>query len=108
MNYKDISPEEFKKIIDENPDSQVIDCRTYPELMEFKLDYQHHIDIMQPNFMSKLANLDKSKKYLVYCRSGNRSAFLCDYMAKMGFNQLYNLDGGIISWIYMLRRQQSN
>lgn len=102
-NYKDLSPTEFKNGIEGNQNAQVIDCRTLPELMEFKLEHQHHIDIMSPTFGQKLAQLDKDKPYFVYCRSGNRSAFLCDFMARQGFIELYNLDGGIISWRYQIR-----
>ncbi|MBT7006542.1 MAG: rhodanese-like domain-containing protein, partial [Thiotrichales bacterium] len=32
------------------------------------------------------------------CRSGQRSATACAQMKKSGFEQVYNLKGGIISW----------
>jgi rhodanese-related sulfurtransferase len=102
-NYKDLSPKDFKSAVENNPDARVIDCRTAPELMEFKLGHDYHIDIMSPAFGVKLAELDKDKAYFVYCRSGNRSAFLCDFMARQGFKDLYNLDGGVIAWRYQMK-----
>ncbi|MDX9790014.1 MAG: rhodanese-like domain-containing protein [Candidatus Kapaibacterium sp.] len=97
-NYKDISPAEFKQAVENKPTARVIDCRTAPELMEFKLEHHYHIDIMTPAFGEILAKLDKSLAYYIYCRSGNRSGFLCDYMSRLGFKELYNLKGGIIAW----------
>jgi rhodanese-related sulfurtransferase len=97
-NYKDLSPKDFKIGLESNPNAKLIDCRTYPELIEFKLDFNFHIDIMSPAFGLKLQELDKNSPYYVYCRSGNRSAFLCDFMARQGFKELFNLDGGIIAW----------
>ncbi|MBX3043192.1 MAG: rhodanese-like domain-containing protein [Candidatus Kapabacteria bacterium] len=101
-NYKDLSPQEFKAGVESNPNAKVIDCRTLPELMEFKLEHDFHIDIMSPVFGQKISELDKNNAYYIYCRSGNRSAFLCDFMARQGFEQLYNLDGGVIAWRYQM------
>ena len=42
--------------------------------------------------------LDKSKNYYVYCRSGARSANACAIMNELGFENAYNLLGGIIEW----------
>lgn len=102
-NYKDLSPVEFKNGVESNPNAKVIDCRTAPELMEFKLEHDYHIDIMSPSFGMKLAELNKEHPYYIYCRSGNRSAFLCDFMARQGFKELYNLAGGVIAWRYQIR-----
>ena len=43
--------------------------------------------------------LDKSKNYYVYCRSGGRSAQACAVMTQMcGFENAYNLLGGFMNW----------
>ena len=41
---------------------------------------------------------DKSKNYYVYCHSGVRSVQACQIMKTFGFNNLYNLLGGISEW----------
>jgi rhodanese-related sulfurtransferase len=41
--------------------------------------------------------LPKDKEIVVYCRIGNRSAYACSYLARMGYN-VKNLEGGIILW----------
>lgn len=40
----------------------------------------------------------KNKKILAYCRSGNRSNSACRTLNKQGFENVYNLAGGIMSW----------
>ena len=42
--------------------------------------------------------LDPEGTYLVYCRSGNRSGQATALMADLGFEQVYDLDGGVLAW----------
>lgn len=53
-----------------------------------------NIDFYQDDFEDKLNQLDRSKKYVVYCRSGRRSAKTCEMMNEMGFEKLYNIKEG--------------
>ncbi|HAY35298.1 MAG TPA: rhodanese-like domain-containing protein, partial [Bacteroidetes bacterium] len=53
----------------------------------------------KPDFEDALDELDKRKKYLVYCRSGNRSRQAMFLMRDLGFEEVNNLSEGIISWI---------
>ena len=52
----------------------------------------------QPLFASEIEKLDKNEKYLVYCRSGNRSGMACRVLDNQGFKSTYNLIGGMLSW----------
>jgi rhodanese-related sulfurtransferase len=49
-------------------------------------------------FKEELNKLNKTKKYLVYCRSGHRSGASVDVMKELGFIEIYNLEDGIIKW----------
>lgn len=98
MSYKDISVSEFKKGIDTNPNAVIIDVRTPEEIEESCIDNHIAINIMDATFLDKIEQLDKSKTYYIYCRSGNRSGHACRIMASRGFGELYNLAGGIIAW----------
>jgi rhodanese-related sulfurtransferase len=40
----------------------------------------------------------KNKPIVVVCRSGNRSATACVLLGKQGFDQAYNLAGGVLAW----------
>ena len=48
----------------------------------------------------RIGELEKYREQpiVVICRSGNRSVPACSMLGKSGFNQAYNLTGGIIAW----------
>lgn len=96
--YEDLDPEEFKELFDQTENSVLLDVRTPEEVAEQAIEGHVLINAFDPNFPSKINELDKDKAYFVYCRSGNRSGKVCDFMAKNGFSQLYNLRGGILAW----------
>ena len=39
-----------------------------------------------------------SRKVLIYCAAGARSAEACEYLSRQGHDELYNLEGGISAW----------
>ncbi|MBL4710183.1 MAG: rhodanese-like domain-containing protein [Flavobacteriales bacterium] len=80
---------------DENP--VIIDVRTPEEEAEGLIPNSINLNIMDQNFPTKVLDLDKSKTYYVYCRSGARSANACQFMEKNGLKS-YNLIGGIQAW----------
>ncbi|HMV13875.1 MAG: rhodanese-like domain-containing protein [Chitinophagales bacterium] len=100
MAHEDLAPKEFLAAYNEQKDNAVIlDVRTAAEIADANIDGHIAIDIQQPGFMEKVAELDKSKTYFVYCRSGNRSGQACRYMSTQGFEKLYNLKGGMMAWM---------
>ena len=44
-----------------------------------------------------IKQLDKSRTYYIYCRSGKRSHGACLKMKKQGF-KVYDMEGGILNW----------
>ena len=46
----------------------------------------------------ELLKVNKEKPVYVYCRSGNRSGQACRIMEELGFENAYNLEGGILEW----------
>lgn len=101
MNYRNINASEFAEL-KEQENHVVLDVRSPGELAEGAIPGHIMINIFDPAFASKITELDKSKTYLVYCRSGNRSGQACAFMASMGFSNLYNLNGGIGAWNAMV------
>lgn len=93
---KNLSPEEFKAMINED-NTVIIDVRTPEEEVEGMIENAININLMDPSFPGKIEALDKGKKYLLFCRSGGRSSTACQFMDKKGFDT-YNLDGGITAW----------
>ena len=70
----------------------VIDVRTADEFAAGHIAGAQNIDVEAADFASKISTLDKTTPYLVYCRSGRRSAIAAEQMAKAGFTDI--VDGG--------------
>ena len=81
-----------------DPEVVILDVRTPEETAEGMIVGAREIDFNAPDFTERIAQLDKQKTYLVYCRSGNRSGQAIQAMAEIGFKDLYNLEGGFMAW----------
>lgn len=95
--YEDINVEQFKEKMTAQ-DVVILDVRTPGETAAGMIDGAMEIDFRSDNFKTQITALDKDKTYLVYCKSGGRSSSACDMMQEMGFEKLYNLDGGYTRW----------
>jgi rhodanese-related sulfurtransferase len=94
---KDVSPDEFKKLMDEKP-GIVLDVRTPGEISQGKIPGAVEIDIMAPGFEDKVKELDKTKPIYVYCKAGGRSANASEKLVNFGYKDVYNMMGGYDSW----------
>lgn len=95
----DLTQEEWVSELENDKNAVILDVRTLAEVEQGIIPNAIHIDIyMGQGFVNELNKLDKTKNYYVYCRSGNRSRQACYLMDQMGFNNAYNLMGGIIDW----------
>ncbi|MFA5962267.1 MAG: rhodanese-like domain-containing protein [Parcubacteria group bacterium] len=98
--WKSISAVEAKEIIKQKShagDFCILDVRTEKEFLSGAIPGAINLDIYAQDFSQKLNALDKNKTYLIYCRSGNRSKSALSLMKQLGFQYVYELDGGIIS-----------
>lgn len=46
----------------------------------------------------RLSEIPTDKTVIVTCRSGNRSGQITDYLRQQGFDNVHNMDGGILAW----------
>jgi rhodanese-related sulfurtransferase len=69
----------------------VIDVRTPEEYDAGHIADAQLIDIQASDFAAKVGELDPDGEYVVYCRSGNRSAAAAEEMRALGLDVL---DGG--------------
>jgi rhodanese-related sulfurtransferase len=98
--FQNVDNAQFKKLMKE-PNTVVFDVRTPAEVAEASIAGTNTFaDINNAEeFEKALQKLDKSKNYLVYCRSGARSARACKIMEEKGFKgKMYNLAMGIAGW----------
>ena len=77
----------------------ILDVRTPEEFSEGYIGNATNLNIYDANtFMSKIQSYNKENSYYLYCKSGARSAQACQIMSQLGFNNVYNLFGGITNW----------
>lgn len=76
----------------------ILDVRTQKEYAEGHIKGSINIDYYSDTFKQELKKLNRDSTYLVYCRSGHRSAKASQMMKKLGFRRVYNMLGGIIQW----------
>lgn len=93
-----ISVQEFDTALRKNPSAQLVDVRTPGEFSGGHLQNAVNIDWNGENFENKISALDKSKPVYVYCLSGGRSSSAANKMIHLGFNEVYNMEGGIMKW----------
>jgi rhodanese-related sulfurtransferase len=98
-SMSDLSQNEWAQALTEQPEAVVLDVRSEEEFESGYIPNAKNIDLrMGPGFIDEINTLDNNKSYYVYCRSGARSAQAVQLMRDLGFNETYNLLGGILEW----------
>jgi rhodanese-related sulfurtransferase len=92
---KEISVLELKEKIDNKEDFQLIDVR---EDFEYEMSNLGGTLIPLAGIMIESEKIAKDKPVIVHCRSGKRSAVAIMQLEQKGFDNLYNLKGGILAW----------
>ena len=82
-------------------DEQVtlVDIRTDLEFERGTIAESINIDFNNKNFIEKVSKLDKTKPYIVYCASGNRSQKASIIMEYLGFKKIYHYKSVYSDWI---------
>ena len=90
-----IAPSTFKE---KSIDQTIIDIRTPGEFAQGYIEGAININYFDKEFLSKVSELDKTKPVFIYCRSGNRTSSASKKIAALGFEKVYDLQGGILNW----------
>lgn len=94
-----LTQEDWVSQFEADENAVILDVRSEDEFNEGFIANAINIDIHRgQDFVTEIEALDKNKKYYVYCRSGMRSAKACEIMNQLGFENTYNLNGGILEW----------
>jgi rhodanese-related sulfurtransferase len=97
---KNITPEEANTMIMISSfPIQIIDVRTPEEYAGGHIENAANVNYNSGNYSDEISRFDKDRTYLIYCRTGARSAGARDIMKELGFQKIYNIDGGITDWI---------
>jgi len=93
-----LAPQAFIDQAKADTTSFLLDVRTSKEYAEGHLAGAQQLDYLNPEtFNVGIKQLDKSRTYYIYCRSGKRSHGACLKMQQQGF-KVYDMEGGILNW----------
>ena len=96
MHYSTMTPAEFAERRGRGDDLLLIDVRE-PE--EFELARVEGAELLPlSRFQEWAGALDPARETVVMCHHGIRSAQVCAYLSRQGFEKIYNLSGGIDRW----------
>jgi len=79
-------------------DVQLVDVRRPEEFAAGHIEGAVNYNFQGADFNKEVAQLDKSKPVLLYCRSGRRSGAASKKLKTMGFTEIYDLRGGYLNW----------
>jgi rhodanese-related sulfurtransferase len=92
---QNIGPEELDKKMKSGEDFLLLDVRTPQEHAAQAIEGSYLLPLQELGF--RMNELPRNKEIVVYCRVGNRSAYACSYLTRMGY-KVKNLEGGIMLW----------
>ena len=94
-----LTPDEFEKAIMNKDSVQVLDVRTPGEYNSGHIANALQADWNDPQeFNRRIGFVDKTKPVYVYCLAGGRSAAAAAQMRKAGYENVYELKGGMNAW----------
>lgn len=76
----------------------VVDVRRGTEFAQGHLANALNIDFYDKDFRSMIASLPHSKRIIVYCATGRRSALTLNVLDSLGYQRAYNMIGGYKAW----------
>ena len=93
-----ITTEEVKNRLKNGEDIHLLDVRETEEREEANIGGRHlPLGDIRNMEISSVEDW-KEEEVIVYCRSGNRSAYACMFLEQQGFTNVKNLSGGILEW----------
>lgn len=95
-----LTSSEFEKKMEELDNFIILDVRTELEHnYEGMIENSLLVDFLRPRvFKREIEKLDKNLTYLIYCSVGKLGIDAASYMKKVGFDNLYVLEGGLKAW----------
>lgn len=96
-NVSQLDSKELNSIL-ENRRVTLIDVRTYSEFANGHIQAAGQLNYYALDFRKKLLLLPKDKPVYLYCNTGYRSMKAAEFLLDNGYDQVYNLERGIMEW----------
>jgi rhodanese-related sulfurtransferase len=94
--FQQITATELNQLLGDPKTTQLLDVRNDDEVARGVIRGALHIPLHLLPMRRK--ELDDETPLAIYCHSGVRSMYACEYLAQQGYGQLFNLHGGILAW----------
>ena len=92
---KEITPQEVENRLNKGLNLNIVDVREVDEVAAGKIPGAINIPLGLLEF--RMHELDKSKEYILVCRSGGRSGRATQFLDSQGFHVM-NMTGGMLEW----------
>ncbi|MCM3411385.1 rhodanese-like domain-containing protein [Metabacillus litoralis] len=92
---KQFTAKEVENMLTQGRSVNIVDVREVEEVQAGKIPCAFHIPLGLLEF--RMNELDKSKEYILVCRSGGRSGRAYQFLENQGFNVI-NMTGGMLDW----------
>jgi rhodanese-related sulfurtransferase len=98
--HTDITVHDANNMLTADPNLLVIDVREASEYcgsgghLPGAYNYPYNSDYLEDHY----TDFDPAEKILVICRSGSRSNAASNFLDSKGFTQVYDIQGGTITW----------
>lgn len=93
-----VSTEVYKDIV-KDANHTLIDVRTPREYEAGTLAGAENIDFFdEENFYEAFDKFDRKEPIYIFCQSGNRSLKSAYKLVEMGFEKVYDMEGGYMQW----------
>lgn len=80
----------------DNPNVYVIDVR---EQWEYDEGHIPGVTLVpMGEIAARLSEIPQDKEVILTCRSGNRSGQVADFLRQQGYDNVHNMEGGILAW----------
>ena len=92
---KDLSPSEVKELLEEKTEAVFIDVRGEDERAIASIE---GAQLFTPDLQTHLKTLPKETVLVFHCHHGGRSKRAAEAFSRDGFQEVYNMAGGIHMW----------
>ena len=91
---RETTPAELKERMETNPDLSLVDVREDHEYAEGHVEGARHLGKGVIERDVEAAIPDRDAEIVLYCGGGFRSALAAENLQRMGYRNVYSLDGG--------------
>ena len=95
-SIKEIEALQLAELLGQDADIQIVDIRQLAEMASGTVPGAEHIPMH--TIPLRIQEIKQNKTVVLVCLSGARSAQACMFLAQNGFDNVYNLRGGMMGW----------